>query len=405
VIEHYNRLRSATITATPVGMPLGNVMDVVDPLIRAGCPTGSRPTGPGESRDLRDTTNEVWFVLVLALVIVYMVLAAQFESLVHPLTVMLAVPLAAVGALGLLWLMDVGGQAGFLPAVSSMNINLFSQIGLVLLVGLVTKNHSARRVRQPPAHPRRLPPGTRCCRRDHPAAADPDDGIFDHRRHSAHRDRVWGGGGKPPSDGHGGGGRVVDEHVFDLAGHSRGLHGIQRFGRLCPAPEAGDRGAKPAKAVVEPSSGALSNAAARSFRLRQGASFRDLGNGQNEVRFPRQPNACYDSWSGGAGRLGGSTGDRPRESRRVHADRIVGGDRDHCDTGGAVVASLSKAKARRSELPVLTIFGNSLSLQMYPGDNQDRLPSNGYANPETGHGFGWAAMVTGTRRRSPTWTC
>jgi multidrug efflux pump subunit AcrB len=82
----------------------------------------------------------VWFVLVLALVIVYMVLAAQFESLVHPFTVMLAVPLAAVGAFGLLWLMNVGGQAGFLPAVSSMNINLFSQIGLVLLVGLVTKN-------------------------------------------------------------------------------------------------------------------------------------------------------------------------------------------------------------------------------------------------------------------------
>jgi multidrug efflux pump len=140
VIEHYNRLRSATITATPVGMPLGNVMDVVEPLIRAGLPDGFVSDWAGESRDLRDTTNEVWFVLVLALVIVYMVLAAQFESLVHPFTVMLAVPLAAVGALGLLWLMNVGGQAGFLPAVSSMNINLFSQIGLVLLVGLVTKN-------------------------------------------------------------------------------------------------------------------------------------------------------------------------------------------------------------------------------------------------------------------------
>jgi multidrug efflux pump len=140
VIEHYNRLRSATITATPVGMPLGNVMDVVDPLIRSGLPDGFASDWAGESRDLRDTTNEVWFVLVLALVIVYMVLAAQFESLVHPLTVMLAVPLAAVGALGLLWLMNAGGQAGFLPAVPSMNINLFSQIGLVLLVGLVTKN-------------------------------------------------------------------------------------------------------------------------------------------------------------------------------------------------------------------------------------------------------------------------
>jgi multidrug efflux pump subunit AcrB len=140
VIEHYNRLRSATITATPVGMPLGNVMDVVEPMIRADLPDGFTSDWAGESRDLRDTTNEVWFVLVLALVIVYMVLAAQFESLVHPLTVMLAVPLAAVGALGLLWLMNAGGQIGLLPAVPSMNINLFSQIGLVLLVGLVTKN-------------------------------------------------------------------------------------------------------------------------------------------------------------------------------------------------------------------------------------------------------------------------
>ncbi|MCL4180690.1 MAG: efflux RND transporter permease subunit [Verrucomicrobia bacterium] len=140
VIEHYNRLRSATITATPVGMPLGNVMDLVEPMIRADLPDAFASDWAGESRDLRDTTNEVWFVLVLALVIVYMVLAAQFESLVHPLTVMLAVPLAGVGALGLLWLMDVGGRGGFLPAAPSMNINLFSQIGLVLLVGLVTKN-------------------------------------------------------------------------------------------------------------------------------------------------------------------------------------------------------------------------------------------------------------------------
>jgi len=140
VIEHYNRLRSATITATPDGIPLGNAMDFVEPMIRGDLPDGFASDWAGESRDLRITTNEVWFVLALALVIVYMVLAAQFESLVHPLTVMLAVPLAAVGALGLLWLMDVGGERGFLPSVPSMNINLFSQIGLVLLVGLVTKN-------------------------------------------------------------------------------------------------------------------------------------------------------------------------------------------------------------------------------------------------------------------------
>ncbi len=68
-----------------------------------------------------------------------MVLAAQFESLIHPLTVMLAVPLAGLGAFGLLWLLNFLPRIG-LPAIPSMNINLFSEIGLVLLLGLVTKN-------------------------------------------------------------------------------------------------------------------------------------------------------------------------------------------------------------------------------------------------------------------------
>src|SRR2546426_6446379 len=74
------------------------------------------------------------------MIIIYMTRAAQFESLVHPLTVMLALPLAAIGAFGLLWLLNWGGKAGLYPPIPAMNINLFSQIGLVLLVGLVTKN-------------------------------------------------------------------------------------------------------------------------------------------------------------------------------------------------------------------------------------------------------------------------
>jgi multidrug efflux pump subunit AcrB len=69
-----------------------------------------------------------------------MVLAAQFESLVHPLTVILAVPLAGIGAFGLLWLVGFLSARGVIPPVQAMNVNLFSQIGIVLLVGLVTKN-------------------------------------------------------------------------------------------------------------------------------------------------------------------------------------------------------------------------------------------------------------------------
>ena len=74
------------------------------------------------------------------MIIIYMTLAAQFESLVHPLTVMIALPLAAISAFGLLWLLDFGGKAGLYPPIPAMNINLFSLVGLVLLIGLVTKN-------------------------------------------------------------------------------------------------------------------------------------------------------------------------------------------------------------------------------------------------------------------------
>src|SRR5436309_2893590 len=103
-------------------------------------PAGTLYAWGGDARNLRDATTEIWWVLGLAAIIVYMTLAAQFESLIHPLTVMLALPLAAVGAFGLLWLLDLGGKTGLYPPIPAMNINLFSQIGLVLLVGLVTKN-------------------------------------------------------------------------------------------------------------------------------------------------------------------------------------------------------------------------------------------------------------------------
>ncbi|MFN7139774.1 MAG: efflux RND transporter permease subunit, partial [Limisphaerales bacterium] len=138
VIEHYNRLRSATISGTPAGVPMGTAMENVAQLLSTNMPAQFQYEWAGESRDLQDAGREVWFVLILALIIVYMVLASQFESLVHPLTVMLAVPLAAVGALGLLWALRMLSHWGI--NIPAMNINLFSQIGLILLIGLVTKN-------------------------------------------------------------------------------------------------------------------------------------------------------------------------------------------------------------------------------------------------------------------------
>ena len=138
-ISHYGRLRSASITASPGGVPIGVVVEQVQPLLN-DLPAGTLYAWEGEAKNLADSTGEIWFVLGLAAIIVYMTLAAQFESLIHPFTVMLALPLAAVGAFGLLWVLAFLGKTGVIPVIPSMNINLFSQIGLVLLIGLVTKN-------------------------------------------------------------------------------------------------------------------------------------------------------------------------------------------------------------------------------------------------------------------------
>ncbi|MDB4803752.1 efflux RND transporter permease subunit [Verrucomicrobia bacterium] len=139
-IERYNRIRSATISGTPVGVTMGTAVEKVKGMLDEQMPSGFLYDWSGESRDLQDAGKEIYWILILALIIVYMVLASQFESLVHPLTVMLTVPLAAVGALGLLWLLGALGKSGWIPPIPAMNINLFSQIGMVLLVGLVTKN-------------------------------------------------------------------------------------------------------------------------------------------------------------------------------------------------------------------------------------------------------------------------
>jgi len=139
-IEHYNRLRSATISASLNGVPLGTAIQRVETLLKEDLPPGFLYDWSGESKEFTDSSKEFLFVLVLALIITYMVLAAQFESLVHPWTVILCVPLAGFGALGLLWLVEFLSKSGILPPLTSMNINLFSLIGFVLLIGLVTKN-------------------------------------------------------------------------------------------------------------------------------------------------------------------------------------------------------------------------------------------------------------------------
>jgi multidrug efflux pump len=81
----------------------------------------------GQSREFRESSGSLYFLFLLAVVFIYLVLAAQFESFIHPLTILFAVPFAVVGALISLFLF---GQS----------MNIFSQIGLIMLIGLVTKN-------------------------------------------------------------------------------------------------------------------------------------------------------------------------------------------------------------------------------------------------------------------------
>ncbi len=127
-LSHYNRMRSFTLTGSVApGFTLG---ETLDSLYAAGAevfPAGTEVALSGESRELEESSGALYFAFALSIVVVFMVLAAQFESLVHPFTVLLAVPLAVTGALGTLYL-------------AGSTLNLYSQIGMILLIGLVTKN-------------------------------------------------------------------------------------------------------------------------------------------------------------------------------------------------------------------------------------------------------------------------
>src|SRR5213080_3343325 len=127
-LNHFNRVRDFTLTAgLAPGFALGEALDSLDRVARTVLPRGSSTALAGESRDFKESGGALYFAFGVALVVVFMVLASQFESLVHPFTVLLAVPLAVTGALATLFLVR-------------STLNLYSQIGMILLIGLVTKN-------------------------------------------------------------------------------------------------------------------------------------------------------------------------------------------------------------------------------------------------------------------------
>ena len=127
-LNRFNRLRAITISAgLAPGYELGEAIEWVNDVVEADLPEYAQVDWKGESREYQKAGGAVLLTFALALLVVYLVLAAQFESFVHPFTIMLTVPLAVLGALiGL--------------ALTGGTLNLFSQIGIVMLVGLAAKN-------------------------------------------------------------------------------------------------------------------------------------------------------------------------------------------------------------------------------------------------------------------------
>jgi multidrug efflux pump len=127
-LYRYNRFSSATITSgLAPGVTLGEALDEMDKIAKETLDDTFRTALAGDSKDFRESSSSLMFAFVLALVLIYLVLAAQFESFKDPFVIMLSVPLALAGALIFMWLADI-------------TMNIFSQIGLIMLIGLVAKN-------------------------------------------------------------------------------------------------------------------------------------------------------------------------------------------------------------------------------------------------------------------------
>ena len=127
-LNHFNKLRSATISAgLAPGYSMGEALEWMEGALAEVAPDALYDL-TGQSREFRESSSDFLFLLGLAVVFIFLVLAAQFESWIDPLVILLAVPLAAFGALLALWLSGHG------------SINIYSQIGLITLVGLIAKH-------------------------------------------------------------------------------------------------------------------------------------------------------------------------------------------------------------------------------------------------------------------------
>ena len=127
-IYHFNRYKSATISAgLAPGKTVGDGIKAMQEIRKKILDDSFTTSLSGNSRDFAESSSNTSFALILALILIYLVLSAQFESFIDPFIIMVTVPLAFAGALLSLWIFD-------------QTLNIFSQIGMIMLIGLVTKN-------------------------------------------------------------------------------------------------------------------------------------------------------------------------------------------------------------------------------------------------------------------------
>ncbi|HVU96092.1 MAG TPA: efflux RND transporter permease subunit [Puia sp.] len=127
-LYHFNRYKSATVSAALAeGKTIGDGIKAMQAIANRMLDASFQTALSGPSRDYAESSSNIVFAFVLALVLIYLVLAAQFESFIDPFVIMLTVPLALAGALLSLW-------------VFHQTLNIFSEIGMIMLIGLVTKN-------------------------------------------------------------------------------------------------------------------------------------------------------------------------------------------------------------------------------------------------------------------------
>ncbi|MDX1588220.1 MAG: efflux RND transporter permease subunit [Oleiphilaceae bacterium] len=127
-LRRFDRLPAITLSGSLAeGYDLGQALEDINQLAEETLPVEARLSLTGLSREFQEASGAIYITFALAFVVVFLVLAAQFESWIHPLIIMLSVPLAISGALGALWM-------------AGITLNIYSQIGMVMLLGLMAKN-------------------------------------------------------------------------------------------------------------------------------------------------------------------------------------------------------------------------------------------------------------------------